>query len=381
VGTITLDRARDQVADLANRGWDVVMFARAANEVVAKALPVPFPPCWSLVDPASLLITGSFDGQGGGMSHQMLVEEYLEDDGVKVRDLVRAKQAVLTAADFGADDADDNPFMRDLREMGLDDGAAIAVRTPAGQAWGSVVIARHGGRFDRKEVDFLRAISPHLARGVRQGLLVGEAADPEGPDAPGLVVLDEDWTISSASPGVQLWLAELPGYGGSDRPLPPSVVSVAASALRAAQGNGAAAEAVFARVLSETGRWVLLHGVALVADGARRSAVIVEPAHPARITPLLMAAYGLTPREQDVTRRVLSGDSTAEIAAALFVSAHTVQQHLKNIFDKAGVHSRRELVGKVFFGHYEPRVRDNEQRVAADRPIRGGPYPYRPDPT
>ena len=49
----------------------------------------------------------------------------------------------------------------------------------------------------------------------------------------------------------------------------------------------------------------MLHAASLIADGERRVAVIVEPAHPARISPLLMAAYGLTEREQDVMRLVL----------------------------------------------------------------------------
>jgi DNA-binding CsgD family transcriptional regulator len=103
--------------------------------------------------------------------------------------------------------------------------------------------------------------------------------------------------------------------------------------------------------------------------------VIVEPAHPARISPLLMSAYGLTAREQDVTRHVLQGDSTAQIADRLCVSPHTVQQHLKSIFEKTGVRSRRDLVGKVFFSHYEPRLRDNEHRALNEQPLRGGPFP------
>jgi DNA-binding CsgD family transcriptional regulator len=118
---------------------------------------------------------------------------------------------------------------------------------------------------------------------------------------------------------------------------------------------------------------MVLHGAALVASSARRVAVIIEPAHPARISSLLMAAYGLTEREQDVTRLVLQGNATAEIAARLSVSPQTVQQHLKGIFDKTGVRSRRELIGKVFFSHYEPRLRDNEQRAITGRPLRGGP--------
>ncbi len=124
---------------------------------------------------------------------------------------------------------------------------------------------------------------------------------------------------------------------------------------------------------------MVLHGAALLADGARRVAVIVEPAQAGRITPLLMAAYGLTEREQEVTRLVLQGNSTAEIAERLLVSAQTVQQHLKSVFDKTGVRSRRELVGKVFFAHYEPRVHDNEQRALAGRPLRGGPLERRAD--
>lgn len=153
------------------------------------------------------------------------------------------------------------------------------------------------------------------------------------------------------------------------------MLAVAGRALRTAERPDAPGDIAFARVLSDGGRWMVLHGASLVADGARRVAVIVEPANPARISPLLMAAYGLSEREQDVTRLVLRGDSTEQVADMLCVSPHTVQQHLKSVFEKTGVRSRRELVGKVFFAHYEPRLRDNERRVVAGDPVRGGPLP------
>jgi DNA-binding CsgD family transcriptional regulator len=155
-------------------------------------------------------------------------------------------------------------------------------------------------------------------------------------------VLNDQWNVESLTPGVERWLTELPdGDWEAHGRLPPSVLAVAGRALRGAENADSPGEVALARVLSTEGRWIVLHGASLVADGARRVAVIVEPADPARISPLLMAAYGLTEREQDVTRLVLRGRSTAQIATDLSVSPHTVQQHLKSVFEKTAVRSRR----------------------------------------
>jgi DNA-binding CsgD family transcriptional regulator len=228
-------------------------------------------------------------------------------------------------------------------------------------------------QFTSDEIHFLRDLSPYLAEGARRGLLVGESTDPEGPDAPGLVVLTKNWSVESLTPGTERWFAELPDGDWERGKLPPSVLAVAGRALRIAEEADVSSEIAFARVLSRSGLWLVLHGAALVGNGTHHIAVIIEPAHPARIMPLLMTTYGLTEREQDVTRLILQGNSTTEIAARLVLSAHTVQQHLKNIFDKTGVRSRRELVGQIFLFYYEPRLRDNERRTLSDQPLRGGP--------
>ena len=92
------------------------------------------------------------------------------------------------------------------------------------------------------------------------------------------------------------------------------------------------------------------------ADRKGQIAVIIEPAHPAEIAPLIVRAYDLSPRERDITQQVIRGLSTIEIAEQLFISTNTVQDHLKAIFTKVGVSSRRELVARIWSEQYWPRV-------------------------
>jgi DNA-binding CsgD family transcriptional regulator len=306
---------------------------------------------------------------------QWALNEYFQDDVNKLADVARSRRGISTLHEATGGDPASSPRWHFNMTLGGDQELIAALRTPAGEVWGALGLYRGPGRplFDDQELAFVRAVAPNLAEGARRGLLVGEATDPEGPDAPGLLVLSQQGEVESATPGVERWLAELPDGDPDAGRLPSAVLAVAGRALRTAEHPDQPGEVAVSRVLSRSGTWVVLHGASLVSGGARRVAVIVEPAHPARIAPLLMSAYGLTEREQQVTQLVLQGNSTAEIAERLVVSGHTVQQHLKNVFDKTGVRSRRDLVGKVFFAHYEPRLRDNERRVLADRPLRGGP--------
>jgi DNA-binding CsgD family transcriptional regulator len=82
--------------------------------------------------------------------------------------------------------------------------------------------------------------------------------------------------------------------------------------------------------------------------------VILEPLKQPEIPAAIVQVHGLSRREGDVCLLVMRGFSTADIAERLDISSHTVQDHLKSIFDKVGVRSRRELVGQIFFDHYWP---------------------------
>lgn len=365
---------------MATRGFDLVTFWEEASEVMRRAVPHYMAPCWYTLDPMSLLVTSHYQTGIPQIPVEWFAHEYYADDVHKFSTIARSERGFSTIHEATGGDPGRSPgWTQFVRPLGGDQELLVVLRTRTGDAWGMLGLYREPGepQFTMDEIRFLRTVAPVLAEGARRGLLVGEAADPEGPDSPGLVVLRDDWSVESLTPGVERWLAELSdGNWEAHGKLPPAVLAVAGRALRTSENPDMPGEVAIARVLASSGRWMVLHGATLVSSGSRRVAVIIEPAHPARISSLLMAAYGLTEREQDVTRLVLQGNSTVDIAGQLSISTQTVQQHLKNIFDKTGVRSRRDLVGKVFFSHYEPRVRDNEHRAAAARPLRGGPMEH-----
>lgn len=366
-------RALDKVVRLAAEPRDLVGFWTEVNDVLVGRVPHFGLPCWYTVDPASLLITSHFNPQMPSLPAEMLAMEYRSDDVNAVVDVARSASGISTIHDATDGDPSGSPRWQANMEHGGDQELVLALRSPNREVWGTLGLYREPGRplFDDSEKRWLVSLAPHLAEGARRSLLVGEARDPEGSAAPGLVVLTEQLEVESETPGVRQWLADLPD--GDDDRLPSAVLTVAGRALRTAVDGQRPAEPAMARVLCRSGTWVVLHGAVLRSGAAPRVAVIVEPAHPARITSLLMSAYGLSARERDVTTQVLQGASTTDVAHALHVSPHTVQQHLKSIFDKTGVRSRRDLVATVFLTHYEPRVRDNERRALADKPLRGGP--------
>jgi DNA-binding CsgD family transcriptional regulator len=165
---------------------------------------------------------------------------------------------------------------------------------------------------------------------------------------PGFLVLAPDGTMEMANRDADHWLGAL-GVDSTSA-LPAAVVAVAD---RARSGDGRLATA---RVRSPDGPGITVRG-SLLGDGPdARVAIHLEAARAPELAPLIAATWGLTERERNVTELVARGHTTSEIASHLEVSAYTVQDHLKAIFEKSGTGSRGELVARLFLDHQRPKL-------------------------
>lgn len=240
--------------------------------------------------------------------------------------------------------------------------------------WGALCITRGDDApdFDRWDRWLLERLSPRLAAALRRERLrrsariVGEGDsgrsstgkdDRLGPANAAVIVVDPVGGSvlfqTSAAPAVfeDLFGRESPATG----PLPLALQSLVAAAMGAARGSAAADPVRDLTLRGRSGRWWTASllgaagaGEAGEAFGPRALAVVLTPARAPDALRAIARAYDLTEREEQVLGLVSRGLTTGEIAARLWVTPYTVQDHLKSVFEKIGVRSRRELMACVF---------------------------------
>jgi len=370
-----LVRARRQFVRLLHRGLELAAFLEAADRTLVSVLPFD-DSCWLTLDPATLLPTSHFTREHGiEVLMALAANEFLEDDLNKFADLARAKPPVGTLYAATQGDLHRSPrFTKVLAPSGHEDGDELrAVFMDGDSAWGCVALHRHQGRFHANEVALIADIGGYVGEGIRRAILTTALGGDAGTDPPGLILLREDDTVESLTPAASFWIGEILDSTADSGELPLIVASVAHRARQALAER--TQEVAQARVPRRAGGWLILDASLIGDDPKGRVGVIVHPASAPQISGLIAEAYGLSKREREVTRLVLNGLSTREISERLTVSPYTVQDHLKAVFDKVGVRSRRELVAQLFLQHYAPRLQGGakvgpdgwfaEERVAA----------------
>ena len=84
------------------------------------------------------------------------------------------------------------------------------------------------------------------------------------------------------------------------------------------------------------------------ASGEPGPAAIVITAETPSPLPEIPADWPLTTQERVVVRHLAMGKSNVQIAEALFVGEHTVEWHLRGVYEKLGARSRQEVMAALF---------------------------------
>jgi DNA-binding CsgD family transcriptional regulator len=330
---------------------------------------VPFEAyCATSNDPLSGLLTHvAHDGVMGEKEQRTYLEEvFFEEDLEEQRRMVGNRFPVALLSEVTGGKLERALRYREITgPLGLG-YELLSVCGLGREQWGGINLIRERGRpdFDAREMALLHRIVPHLGTGLKAAVLCKQAsAEPEGESAPGVLVLDDRGRVVQHTEAAERWLSDLHDLGvdwleGEGLPAP---VWMVVGALRKAlkpQTDRDLNGVPSVRVQTRSGRWLTFHGARTEPrDGqGGETMVIVEPSRPQELAWLRVSAYGLSDRERAVVDLVVQGASTTEISQALYISKHTVQEHLSNAFDKVGVRGRRALVKRLFFDNLYPEL-------------------------
>jgi len=338
-------RVRERLEALAGSSLGAEETRYAAIEVLRRA--VGFDRwCWPLTDPGTTLSTSGIGELDFWPSIPRLaaLEEY--GDVTSKPRLARAAQAtVALSAATGGDLARSPRWSECLHPYGIGDELMTVCRDRHG-CWGSVELMRDSDdpMFDEDEARLLAELAPTLGALIRRSLARSWRADRsvEPPLPPATLILDAELRPASWTPTFRDWLAELSGPG---EVLPTAVYELGARVLTpVAEANGLPA---IVRTRTRTGRWAAIEGARLEGAGAGGVAVSMRVATAAEVFDLLCKTFDLTRRERELVGLVLDGLATKQLSQALCISPYTVQDHLKRVFAKTHVRSRRELTRLV----------------------------------
>jgi DNA-binding CsgD family transcriptional regulator len=293
-------------------------------------------------------LSGMGEHDYGPSLPRVLELEYSTDRFAAKDVLARRSSSVGSlSADTGGDLARSARWDEVMRRTGIGDIATAACRDPLG-CWGWIEAYRDRSDrpFDDDDLELLASAGSSLSPALRRGFTAPAPGSADEPAAAGVIVLNPDLSVVSRTSGARAWIDAIPAAGlfAAWGILPAPIYPVAT---RAREGRAAAGARALER--GADGRWVVIEAASLEAaslegDSADKIAVTLRAATPAETFDLLCRAYALTHRERDVVAALVAGLDTRAVTERLVISRYTVQDHLKSVFQKVGVRSRRELL-------------------------------------
>jgi DNA-binding CsgD family transcriptional regulator len=212
------------------------------------------------------------------------------------------------------------------------------------------------GPFTPLEVERLRAVAPLVTALLRRTQAETFAPRPGAASdrrtgGPLVLLLSADLEVQQATPRTHEYLRVMVPPEHGREPVPANALNVAAQLL--AVEAGVDLHPPTARVHLSAGLWVTVRAARLGGEeptGRRSIAVTIEECSSEERLDVFARSHGLSERESELLGHLVAGADTREVAARMFVSPHTVQDHLKSVFVKTGTHSRRELLARIL-GH------------------------------
>ena len=303
--------------------------------------------CWPLADPETLLPSSGIAEHDFGPGVPRMLELEYSGDNFAAKHVVarRVNAAGGLSVETGGDLSRSARWEEVMRPVGIGDVATAACRDALG-CWGWIEAYRDSddSPFDEDDLDLLDKVGTSLASALRRSAMGTTEGPIIGPAPPGMIVLDRDLRPVSWTRGARTWIDALPSASLFARwSMLPSAVYPAATLARSGS------ERVQARALvhAEDGRWVMIEAACLEGERDGEIAVNLRSATPTETFSLLCRVYALSGREREVVALLVGGLDTQAVALRLFISPHTVQDHLKSVFRKVGIHSRRELLAKL----------------------------------
>lgn len=230
--------------------------------------------------PAELIESGIYTAETASAAGQLMVRsEYMVEDFNSFAALAarRTPVGILDHATRGRPER--STRYRDLLEpsgIPFELRAAFLIR---GRAWGAVHMARreNSGAFTQRDVDTLALAAPAIAHGIRASLRFDAARRAEGPEAPGLIVLDAENNVELITPPAYELLDAIRSDAVTDsRETPPNALLGLASFARR-NGSRADPGANVITVPSARG-WIRLHASLIAGSAAGKVAIFMEPA-------------------------------------------------------------------------------------------------------
>ncbi len=238
-----------------------------------------------------------------------------------------------------------------LADYAVSDVASLVFRCRYG-CWGFLDLWRcgSGAGFSASEAALLASLAKPVTEALRRcaANTFSLTPAPISRVGPVVLVLSPDLEVRAQTPETSEYLRVLVPPGADQRPIPAGAYNVGAQLL--AVEAGVDAHPPTARVHLSSGVWLTLRAARIGTSGPFNQqdiAVAIDIASAAERTSLLGRACGLSAREFELLGHLIRGSDTRSIAAQMFLSENTVQDHLKSIFTKTGTSNRRLLLARA----------------------------------